>query len=58
MNSTKLSYSLIEASEATSISVSKLRKMIAAGTLHAKHIGRRVVISARELESLVLDKAA
>jgi excisionase family DNA binding protein len=49
----RISYSLVEASELTSLSVFTLKRQIRRGNLVASRIGRRVVIPAEELEKFV-----
>lgn len=54
----KLSYSIQEAVEATSISKSSLYSRIATGEIAAAKVGRRTVIPAHALRKLVEGKAA
>jgi excisionase family DNA binding protein len=49
----RLAYSLSEASAATSLSRRALEYLIEAGKLKRVKLGRRVVISAQELERLI-----
>lgn len=49
----RLCYSLIEASELTSLSVFSIKRQIRRGNLRVSRIGRRVVIPAADLEKFV-----
>ena len=49
----RLCYSLVEASELTSLSVFTLKRQIRRGNLAASRVGRRVVILAEELEKFI-----
>ena len=49
----RICYSLVQASELTSLSVFTLKRQIRRGNLVATRIGRRVVIPAKELETFV-----
>ncbi len=49
----KLGYSLIEASELTSLSIFSIKRQIRRGNLQVSRIGRRVVIPAANLEKFI-----
>ena len=53
MHQTKLGYSKKQAAAETSLSVRTLEYLIQSGQLKARKIGRRVVISGRELTRLL-----
>lgn len=48
-------WSLQDASRATSLSVRTLQKLIAAGTLPARKIGRRVLLDPAETKAAILN---
>ncbi len=49
----RLGYSLIEASELTSLSIFSIKRQIRRGNLQVTRIGRRVVIPAANLEKFI-----
>ena len=49
----RLCYSLTEASELTSLSVFSIKRQIRRGNLRVSRIGRRVVITAADLERFI-----